>query len=236
MSKHYAILHAIPGRTRLHLPGCTLEPTLVEAKIRALPGIDSAFYSPITKSLVIYHNFKRLPASHLRYVARQFPISENSESDDLHETMKREIKELALVGGTALLDNLFLNSQGLVTPTALAVLYASRHIIKNGVATIFHPTADTLTTTSLIALLLNKKPSSAVILYAMSTAGELLSQYTADKTRGFVKEMMALDVTKAWLIGESGQYVEVEVSQVQKGDSIMVFHGEKVPLDGTVSN
>jgi len=230
---HEHILHAIPGRTRLHLPDCNLAPPLLEAQVRTLPGVDCALYSPISKSLVIYHNFKRLPPSHLRRISQIYQAPKKPATDDLHATMTREIKELALVGATALVESLFFKTGA---ATAAAVLFASRHIIKNGVATIFHPTADTLTTTSLIALILNKKPSSAFILYAMSTAGELLSQYTADRTRGFVREMMALDVSKAWLVQEDGNYLEVEVADVQKGDSILVFHGEKVPLDGTVQN
>jgi len=230
------VLHSIPGRTRLHLGGCQLEATLLEARVRALPGVNSALFSPISQNLVVHHNFKWLPTGHIKRIGRFFGVA--PAPSVIPETIGQELKELAVVGAIALGEGLLF--QGLPKPllsaTALATLYASRHQIKEGLKNILRPTAETLTTTSLLALIATKKTSPAFTLYALSTVGELLSHYTADRTRGFVRDMMALDVSKAWLLQPGGDYIEVEVSQVQKGDSIMVFHGEKVPLDGTVSN
>ena len=69
----------------------------------------------------------------------------------------------------------------------------------------------------------------------MSTISEGLSEYTMNRTRKFVGDMMKVDTPYAWLMKENGQPIKVKTDVVNVGDQVIVFHGEKVPFDGTVA-
>ncbi len=236
------VLHSVPGRTRLRLNHISIQPSVIEAKIRNIPGIISVTYSKTTNTAVLYHKYHYFPKKYLAYIhsslhVKPANLSTNSKKE-AEGTVKEQAKELGLVLGAYVLEKMMLTSHpvAILTPTSLAVLYASRSIIKKGIVTLKKPTPDTLTTASLLASLIKGSPKSAFIIYFMSTISEILTEYTMNRTRGFVKEMMQVDTSDAWLVTENGQEIKVAADYVKKGDKIVVFQGEKIPFDGVVTN
>ena len=94
--------------------------------------------------------------------------------------------------------------------------------------------ANTLTAASILASIYIGNPGSALVITMMSTISERLSEYTSEKTKEYIHSIMELDTSYAWKVNEQGIEEKVELSQVQVGDTIVVFTGEKIPVDGIV--
>ncbi len=69
----------------------------------------------------------------------------------------------------------------------------------------------------------------------MSTISEWLTEYTSEKTKEYIHSVLELDTTYAWKVNEQGIEEKVALDQVQVGDMVVVFTGEKIPVDGIVS-
>lgn len=235
MSTAGYLLHSIPGRSRIKLPlSSQTDANVIEALYRSVPGVFSAVYSEWSQTVLIHHHYQSIPEVILPR------LRNDSKKSVSPHTARRQIRELGFVLGAFLLEKLFpvpvipFSRLAFLTPAVAATLFASRNIIKNGLASLFRPSPDTLTTAALAASLLKGNPQSALLIYMMSTASELLTEFTMNRTRGFINEMMKLDTPYAWLISESGQEVRVATSKIKTEDHIVIFQGEKVPFDGTV--
>ena len=95
--------------------------------------------------------------------------------------------------------------------------------------------ADTLTAASIFASLYIGNPGSALVITMMSTISEWLTEYTSEKTKEYIHSVMELDTTYAWKVNEKGIEEKVALDQVQVGDTVVVFTGEKIPVDGVVT-
>ncbi|MGN1400798.1 MAG: heavy metal translocating P-type ATPase [Bacillus sp. (in: firmicutes)] len=229
------IIHSIPGRSRIQLPsGISISSGEIEALYRSVPGIYSAIHSCHSNTVLIHHTCQSLPTKSLPR------FSVNAVTGPPPSSIKKQLLELGIVMCAFMVEKLFVIPAfpvarlAFLTPATIATLYASRHIIRSGSASLLKPNPDTLTTAALGASLLKGNPQSALLIYLMSSISELLTDLTMNRTRRFIKDMMALDTPYAWLITDEGQEVKVRTDQVKAGDRVIVFQGEKIPFDGTV--
>ena len=243
MNRNYAILHSIPGRTRLFLSIENIQPAEVEARLRMIPGVFSAIYSSITKTAVLHHRENQLHGNFTTYISALFKYRKTSSNlQDEGSPLANQLIDLGIVLGAWLAEKTMTLSvfpftiHPLITPVTLATMYASRHIIKNGLKSFWKPNPDTLTTAALLASILKGTPQSAFVIYAMSTASEMLTAYTMNRTRGYVRDIMQVDTPYAWLIRDGGNEERVPIEAVRIGDEIMVFQGEKIPFDGRATS
>lgn len=243
MSEVCTVLHSIPGRTRIKLYDIEMRTEEIEARIRSIPGIISATYSEITKSVLLHHRYATIPKICLSYLNSFFQETQTiptpSPKVNGKGTIKKQMKELGVVLGSFIIEKLWFSTTmpyALLTPTTIAILYACRDIIKNGLRNVLKPNPDTLTTASLMASIAKGSPQSALVIYIMSTISEILTEHTMNRTRRYVKDMMEVDTPFAWVVTESGQEMKVKSDQVNVGDEVMVFQGEKIPFDGTVKS
>lgn len=243
MIRNHAILHSIPGRTRLFLNIGDLKPAEVEARLRMIPGVLSAIYSSITKTAVLHHQEYQLHGNYTKYITSLFQDENHSANfQEKGSPLAKQVLDLGIVLGAWLAEKTLTLSifpftiHPLITPVTLATMYASRNIIKNGLRSFWKPNPDTLTTAALLASILKGTPQSALVIYAMSTASEMLTAYTMNRTRGYVRDIMQVDTPYAWLIKDGGNEERVPIENVRIGDEIMVFQGEKIPFDGRVAS
>ncbi|MGD6818750.1 heavy metal translocating P-type ATPase [Metabacillus sp. 113a] len=236
MNSQIEILHSIPGRTRIKWNGVEDSISSIEAKLRSIPGVISALYSPISRSAVLHHSSKALSRKP-ELISKEYSHSQAQTSS----SALLSVSGLAIVASAYATEKLlglppFLTGKwaNLFTPSALAVMYASRNIISNGIKSWRKPNPDLLTSTALIASILKGSPQSALVIYVMSSISEWLMDFTLNRTRGHIREMMEVKTPHAWLVTEDLQEIKVEADKVKAGDHVAVFQGEKVPFDGTV--
>ena len=74
---------------------------------------------------------------------------------------------------------------------------------------------------------------AGAIVAFMMIMGEFLEDFTLDKTRNAVRELIKL-VPDTARIKEGDQYKEVSLNQVKIGDTVIVKPGERIPVDGVI--
>ncbi len=75
---------------------------------------------------------------------------------------------------------------------------------------------------------------AAVMLFYQ--VGELFESYATNKTRRSISEMMDIAPDYANIEGEDGKLLQVDPYEVKVGDVIVVKAGERIPLDGVVTD
>lgn len=75
--------------------------------------------------------------------------------------------------------------------------------------------------------------SSAVVV-ALVSVGKYLEERNKEKTKSAISALMSLAPDTAVLVDENGQW-EVPVSMIKEGDTVLVRHGSKIPLDGIIT-
>jgi Cu+-exporting ATPase len=76
---------------------------------------------------------------------------------------------------------------------------------------------------------------AAAVITALVLLGQVLELKAREQTSGAIKALLSLAPTRARRIRDDGSDEEVELDQVKVGDRLRVRPGDKVPIDGTVT-
>src|SRR5690554_509465 len=93
---------------------------------------------------------------------------------------------------------------------------------------------DVLVTIAVIGAFLIQNFEESAIVTFLFLFGAFLEQRTLNKTRSAIKELTEMAPESALKKLENGEFVEVDVDEVDVGDILLVKTGAKVPVDGTV--
>lgn len=80
-----------------------------------------------------------------------------------------------------------------------------------------------------------KEYHEAVMVMLLYQLGELFQSIAVGKSRKSIKELMKIKPESATLVTDSGE-VKLPPEEISVGDTILVVPGEKVPLDGVISD
>ena len=150
-----------------------------------------------------------------------------------------------LVAGLALEFLLTGLNRGLGTPLSLsvadlallgAVLTSGAPVVRSGFqsARARSLDIDLLMGTAIIAATGVGLYIEAATLAVLFSVAELLEQYAMDQTRDSLRELLALAPEEA-TVRSDGQERTVPVDEVAVGDTVVVRPGEKIPVDGVVT-
>src|SRR5699024_818588 len=93
---------------------------------------------------------------------------------------------------------------------------------------------DVLVTIAVVGALLIQNYEESAIVSFLFLFGAYLEQRTLNKTRSAIKELTDLAPERALKQMEDGEFVEVDVFDVDEGDVLLVRTGSSVPVDGRV--
>ncbi|SHJ77961.1 heavy metal translocating P-type ATPase [Propionispora hippei] len=217
---------------------------LLEATIRQLPAIASA-YTDHTGKLIIHYT-GTLPFQQLQQVLNRVlsskPAPRPAPQYDPNEEFA-EYRRDAIFSGIGLVgfQLLRMTSPGLFSTLQLArsayVLFAARKFIVSGVRSLAvdrQPNADTLTTTAVFASIIGGKPESSLTLLSLSNLAEMLTTYTAERARKHISQLLHLDQQFVWKAEADGHEIKVSLDSIKAGDRVSVHLGEKICVDGKV--
>jgi cation-transporting P-type ATPase C len=240
----------MPGRLRLQIGKTQESPALIEGRYRQMPHVYSTSYSVETGSLLIYYDPQVSHITILQRLKKQNSQASENKSctagvTGFNQLARSEVVKSGIAVAVYALERMLspgragagAGSMKFLRPTTFAMLYAASDVIKNGfshVVTHKKVSADTLTAAALLAASMKGKAGSALTIVILSNIGELLTNYTAYRTRNHITDMLTLDVPYAWLVDEDGKERKVNIEAVQPGDTIAVFLGEKISVDGTI--
>tara|TARA_B100000508_G_C11462822_1_gene280036 strand:- start:711 stop:2963 length:2253 start_codon:yes stop_codon:yes gene_type:complete len=75
---------------------------------------------------------------------------------------------------------------------------------------------------------------AATVIITFISLGKLMEEKAKSNTSSAIKKLMGLQ-PKTLKVIQNGEEIEMPISSVQKGDTIVVRPGEKIPVDGEVS-
>jgi len=93
---------------------------------------------------------------------------------------------------------------------------------------------DVLVTIAVTGAFIIKNYEESAIVTFLFLFGAFLEQRTLNKTRSAIKELTEMAPESALKLMENGEFEEVEVDEVDVGDTLLVKTGSKIPVDGTV--
>jgi cation-transporting P-type ATPase C len=215
----------------------------MEAQCRSIPGVYSAVYTPVSKSLLLYYDECFQPQQLIAMLKKRKRQSNKQKEEPSIKKRTYLIGLCAFMYGVQWL--VAKKAAPLVYMTVLnriigaAVLCLSLSTIQNGVKGLvkerkFNP--DFLTMCSLFACLYLKQPASALIIYMMSTASEVLTDMTTVKTKAHLQSLLHLEAPHAWKVFDDNTVKKVGVELVCVEDVIKVYDGERIPVDGFIVN
>ncbi|MDO5028474.1 MAG: heavy metal translocating P-type ATPase [Bacillota bacterium] len=93
---------------------------------------------------------------------------------------------------------------------------------------------DVLVTIAIVGAFLIKNYEESAIVSFLFLFGSFLEQRTLNKTRSAIKTLTEIAPETAIKLMENGDYLEVDIDEVEIGDKLLVKAGGKIPVDGQV--
>lgn len=159
----------------------------------------------------------------------------------LQRTILKQKNRIMVLGGVLialsfgahyLLHNEVLATYGLMIASILGVLPIAIQAIS--ALRVKVVSIDVLVTVAVIGAFIIKNYEESAIVTFLFLLGAYLEQRTLNKTRSAIKELVDMAPESAWKQMEDGEFVEVDVDEVEVGDILLVKTGAKVPVDGKV--
>lgn len=118
----------------------------------------------------------------------------------------------------------------------LSAALAGAPIIRNGYysARNWSLDIDFLMSAGIIGSVATHHPFEGAMLAVLFSIAELLERFSMDRARGSLRELMELSPDTA-TVRRDGQEETIPAKQVMVGETVIVRPGEKIPLDGLVS-
>ena len=257
------VLHSLPGRIRigcralLYLDSHRKE---LEDRLESDFAISKATVSPLSENVLIFFDNRKTNSKEILEITENIISSYSTIAykSDRAEQSRQTVQERRLqeepisemMGriGINALTLLFSYFKKPASPTtflgkftninALTALSLSKPIFQSGFNALKdhrRPNADTLSAAAILASLLTGKSSSSLTIILLADIAELLTAYTMERTRSAIKSMLSIGDQHAWKVNQQGKETKVLLSEILPDDIVAVHPGDKVPVDGTVT-
>jgi cation-transporting P-type ATPase C len=150
-----------------------------------------------------------------------------------------EFTSLSVIMGLSLIKSKILKlavGQTLFSPLGIAVSFFALPLVYRGLKDFKNqkkPTLDSFLAAGIGAALVGGEALTALEILWVHSGSELLSSYVAERSRNEVRKILDVTSSTAFVVRD-GKEIEVHISEVQCGETVICHHGEKVAVDGPV--
>lgn len=157
------------------------------------------------------------------------------------QTWKRKLMTFGLLSGYALYVFIKETILGIVVVsspfslTAVVALVAAIPLLKEAYTDIKAKrfTLQSFMAFSLIAAIFGGEVMAAFEIIYILRGGMLLEEYTAEKSKREIHNLIALEMKKAYILVDDVE-LEVDLESIKEGDIVVSRSGEKIPVDGEI--
>ncbi|MBD2667027.1 cation transporting ATPase [Richelia sinica FACHB-800] len=241
----YSFIHTVPGRLRLRVPNlrhdrlyCQKLQTLLQAE----PLITSFRINSSAASLVINYETNavsehrmRCNLNNLLFVASQKTTEPTKEIHQEEEKTNASLSLSAVATGLAVLGGSF----GLPIPSILivgSIGVASLPVLQRAMTGIVTQRKLTIDILDFLAIAITTAQGhflTPALMLSLIEIGEHIRDRTARSSQLQTLDLLSSLGQFVW-IEKNGEKVEISIQEVQKGDTVIVYPGELVPVDGTI--
>jgi manganese/zinc-transporting P-type ATPase C len=144
-----------------------------------------------------------------------------------------------LIGGGLLATSPFGWAVGAVT-----TIITGYPFFRGGMKTLLRPAqanTDSLISVATLASVALRENVTALIVLWLLNLGEYLQERTMQRTRQAIRDLMALSDREVWVVldgdpktGMGGTEIKIPVEEIQPGNLLAVYTGEKIAADGRI--
>jgi len=240
------IIHEIDNRVRFRIPVLTSSTSLadqLESLLNHTDGIEYVRLNLACSSLIITFNRVVWSVEKLKLYLEDLeedelqsvPIRENHlyTPDDTAQNTNKEL----IYSGLAFLSGWFLGPA--VLPLTALFLYAgSKSMFKRAYTILTRQNTlnvDVLDASATAVLTLQGQLPTAAFMVWFVNLADYIRDATVSHSQKAISEMLDFQEKRAWLVNKDSRK-QIPINEVKKGDTLVVYPGEMVPVDGTVSS
>lgn len=240
----YQVVHDIPGRMRIRYGRYLFSQDKALALRFALSkwdGVNKVEVNERTGSILFIYDVNQKAAllENIKQLdIRSFDIEpyKKTISDYHYLVVQRDVNDQYIQQFAKMLATRYASKLFLPFPIRNALtLYQAIQYLKEGLNSLRHKRVDVpvLDATSITVSLLSKQWNTARNIMFLLSISQLLEDYTKKKTTLQLKETLAVNVDKVWVLQDDVEK-QIPTASLQKGDTVIVQMGSMVPVDGEV--
>ncbi len=240
----YQVVHDIPGRMRIRYGRYLFSQDKALALRFALSkwdGVNKVEVNERTGSILFIYDVNQKAAllENIKQLdIRSFDIEpyKKTISDYHYLVVQRNVNDQYIQQFAKMLATRYASKLFLPFPIRNALtLYQAIQYLKEGLNSLRDKRVDVpvLDATSITVSLLSKQWNTARNIMFLLSISQLLEDYTKKKTTLQLKETLAVNVDKVWVLQDDVEK-QIPTASLQKGDTVIVQMGSMVPVDGEV--
>lgn len=241
------IVHSIPGRVRLRMPALQEHPQILDPLIgfiRDQKGITDASINSWCSSVTIHYDPSVWSSEQLcRFLQQQHP-----EDIERYHGPNVEVLPPPSPADEPAGNELWYSTAGLavgflmepLAPAALPVLLlvSAWPMLKrtyHSLAVDKKLNVDVLDASAASLLVIQGNLPMAMFMIFLINIADYIRDLTMMQSKKAIEEVLAYQTNEAWVI-RNGSKIRVPVSEVQLGELVVIYPGERITVDGMVQS
>ena len=242
LGSSYVVVHKVPGRIRLKAvnPGQGFHKNHLCQCLESVPAIESYRINPWATSVVIHYSsdFERILATTTQPEEAPQPLSSELGESKTALTLFSNLAQSSLIlplltTGSAIIASHWLFLRPLAR---LTLILAGLPVAKRAFQSLVLDQKLNIDCLDLLALIfssLQGKLVTPALVITLHEIGDLIREQTARMTEK--KTASLIDTIGRWAwVERDGQMVQVPSDKVAIGETVIVYPGEQIPVDGVV--
>ena len=231
-----SVLHKSKGRIRVHImrPYMTMhQADILEYYLRSKPFVTMAkVYDRTGDAVICYKGSRKAVVTALAKFSYEDKAAVALVPEHTGRELDREFEGRLIRAVTLRYARRLLLPKPL--QFALSVFHALKYI-REALRSLSKGKVEVsvLDATAITVSLIRREQKTAASVMFMLSVGEMLEDWTRKKSVDELASVMSLGVDKVWLHKPSGD-VLVPISEIEKGDELVVRTGSMIPLDSVV--
>lgn len=234
---------------RIENMDCPTEEALIRKKLSDIAGIQQLDFNLMQRSLTVMHTLDQVDAIMQALLAidmHAVPVSTNSGQKLAVAASSKSSRKWWLIGIAAiaaiLAEAIAWNSGTeqdwpVILLSLAAITLSGTGTYKKGWIALknFNLNINALMTIAVTgAVIIGQWPEAAMVM-VLFTLSEMIEAMSLDKARNAIRGLMAMTPDQASVLQSDGSWKEIEASLIPLGAIVRVAPGERIPLDGELT-